>query len=85
MMRFISTIIQRFQAYRLMHNRRKVRPDVARMKAQEAEEFVAKLLLQSSQRIKSIHTSKLIPNDPNRHIGSGETDIIVITDKYVWP
>ena len=45
MMRFISTIIQRFQAYRLMHNRRKAFwPDVARLKAQEAEEFVAKLL-----------------------------------------
>lgn len=81
MMRFVSTIIQRFQAYRLMHNKRKARPDVARLKAQEAEEFVAKLLRQSPQ-VKSIHTSKLIP-DPDRHIGSGECDIIAVTERAV--
>ena len=39
-------------------------------------------LLRQSPQVKSIHTSKLIP-DPDRHIGSGECDIIAVTERAV--
>ena len=77
-----SRLIQRFRSYRMIRKRRNARPDAARIKAQEAEDFVAKLLRQFPQ-VKSVHTSKLIP-DPDRYIGSGETDIIAVTDRAVF-